>query len=234
MFREMISQLVDAQKAMRYGLLLIGLGWAHAGFAWMAPWAPQLKAAPVKIQTFSEETMAAFLSLLDTDFASYEPHAEYCAGGRIDLNGDEIDDYVFILPWMGCGLASQGYTAHFIVSGGANGRMETVVEVYDIALSDLVQVNGKIYFRHSNFFQYFEKSEHNHWVYQMFTFDREGKMQCANADFGTSFPAATIYYHNPKFKRVPLTANDLKEIATRSSFVSRKYIPAQRKLEKID
>ena len=143
MFREMISQLVDAQKAMRYGLLLIGLGWAHAGFAWMAPWAPQLKAAPVKIQAFSEETMAAFLSLLDTDFASYEPHAEYCAGGRIDLNGDEIDDYVFILPWMGCGLAAQGYTAHFIVSGGVEDLRLSGEVIADIFAGKITKWNDE-------------------------------------------------------------------------------------------
>ena len=133
---------------------------------------------------------------------------------------------------MGNGLNSDGYDTHFIVSGGKNGRMETVVPGYGTRLSDIVKVNGKIYFRHSTFFEHFEKSVHNHWVYQIYTFGSDGVMKSANADFGQMFPAATIFYENPKFKRVPLTPNDLNLIRKQTTYPSRKYIPAQRTIFK--
>ena len=76
-----------------------------------------------------------------------------------------------------------------------------------------VKVKGKTYFRHSEFFDHFEKSEHNHWVYQLFSFDKNGVMKCSNADFGEKFPAVTIYYIKPKFRQIELTAGDLKKIA---------------------
>ena len=38
-------------------------------------------------------------------------------------------------------------------------------------------------------------------------------MRCANADIGKSFPAATIFYSNPKFKAIELTQADRRKIA---------------------
>ena len=81
-----------------------------------------------------------------------------------------------------------------------------------ITNDDLVKVAGKTYFRHSTFFEGFEKSRHNHWVYQVFSFDKNGDVVCANGDFGKLFPAVTIYYIKPKFRQIELTAGDLKQI----------------------
>jgi hypothetical protein len=221
----------EGEKMLRFGLFFfICCHWAQMALAWMAPWAPKMEASALDVKPFSSETIGAFLSLIDTHLVETESYAKYCQGAKLDLNGDEIDDYVFILPWMGNGLSAQGYTAHFILSSGEKGRMETVIEGYEINLSDLVQVNGKIYFRHSNFFNDFEKSAHNHWVYQVFTFNKDGTMKLANKDFASVFPAATIYYNNPKFKRVPLTDKDLKTIASKTMVISRQYLPAQRHL----
>ena len=58
------------------------------------------------------------------------------------------------------------------------------MEGYGVEKSDFVKVAGKTYFRHSEFFEHFEKSQHNHWVYQMFSFDKSGAMKCSNGDFG--------------------------------------------------
>lgn len=212
--------------------VFLAMGCMTTLFAWKTPWAPKVKAPPVKMTTFSSETIAAFLSLLECETITYIDSAHHCEGGMLDLNGDEIDDYVFLLPWMGCGLNADGYSAHFILSGGKQGRIETVVEGYNIKLTDLVQVNGKIYLLHSTFFNDFEKSQHNHWVYQAFTFEKDGTITHANAAFGNLFPAATIFYENPKFKRVPLTPNDLNLIRKQTTYPSRKYIPAQRTIFK--
>ena len=210
-------------------VLLLGMGWINPVLAWKSPWAPTVKAKPVELTPLSTETIDAFLSLLNTELVEFASTAKYCQGAMLDLNGDEIDDYVFILPWMGCGLNADGTTAHFILSS-ERGRVETAVEGYAIELSDLVELNGKIYFLHSTFFNDFEKSQHNHWVYQAFTFEKNGTVTHANATFGSLVPAATIYYNNPKFKRVPLTPNDLKLIHEKTSYPSNTYIPAQRKL----
>ena len=193
-------------------VLLLGMGWMNPGLAWKSPWAPTVKAKPVELTPLSTETIDAFLSLLNTELVEFASTAKYCQGAMLDLNGDEIDDYVFILPWMGCGLNADGTTAHFILSS-ERGRVETAVEGYAIELSDLVEVNGKIYFLHSTFFNDFEKSQHNHWVYQVFSFDKSGAIKCNNGDFGKQFPAVTIYYIKPKFKQIELTKKDLKQIA---------------------
>ena len=138
---------------------------------------------------------------------------QYCEGYALDLNDDGIKDQVFILPWMGNGLNASGADVHFIVSNGAKGRKKTVMEGYGVEKADFVKVAGKTYFRHSKFFEHFEKSEHNHWVYQMFSFDKNGAIRYSNGDFGKQFPAVTIYYINPKFKQIELTPGDLKKIA---------------------
>lgn len=49
-------------------------------------------------------------------------------------------------------------------------------------------------------------------------------MRCANADVGAPFPAVTIYYENPKFKQIELTAADLKVIEEKTRPVTRKYV----------
>jgi hypothetical protein len=71
------------------------------------------------------------------------------------------------------------------------------------------------------FFNHFEKSKHNHWVYQVFSFDKNGALRCSNEDFGKQFPAVTIFYNNPKFKQIELTSGDLKKIAAETKPKSR-------------
>jgi hypothetical protein len=140
---------------------------------------------------------------------------QYCKGYKLDLNGDGIKDFVYILPWMGCGLAACGYDAHFRVSAGANGWTDTIIDGYNISKEDLVNVSGKVYFRNSHYCGNMEKSAHNHWVYEVFSFDKNGVMICSNSDFGKLFPAVTIFYINPKFKQIELTSGDRKKIEER-------------------
>ena len=103
--------------------------------------------------------------------------------------------------------------------------MENIVECFGAELSDLVKVGEKTCFRHSNFFPKLTHSKHNYWVYQMFSFEANGVMRCANAEVGRPFPAMTIYYINPKFKQIELTESDIKMISKETKIVSRKYIP---------
>ena len=187
-------------------LLALSLG-AHA---WMDSYAPKLKSTPAKLSVLSQKNIKWFVEDVksDSEFVS-----GYSKGVGVDLNNDGFKDFVFIIPWMGNGLNASGYNAHFIVSDGKGGRVENIVEGYGIETSDIVNINGKIYFRHSAFFQSFEKSQHNHWVFQIYSFDTNGIMRCANADIGKSFPAATIFYSNPKFKAIELTDADRRKIA---------------------
>jgi hypothetical protein len=134
-------------------------------------------------------------------------------------------DFVFITPWMGCGLNACGYDAYFIVSDGKGGRVENYIGGYGIETSDIVNINGKIYFRHSDFFGHFEKSQHNHWVFQLYSFDKNGMMKCANADVGELLPAATIFYKNPKFKAVELTKSDRRRIIEQTKPKSHAFNP---------
>lgn len=187
-------------------LLALSLG-AHA---WMDSYAPKLKSTPAKLSVLSQKNIKWFVEDVksDSEFVS-----GYSKGVGVDLNNDGFKDFVFIIPWMGNGLNASGYNAHFIVSDGKGGRVENIVDGYGIETSDIVNINGKIYFRHSAFFQSFEKSQHNHWVFQIYSFDTNGIMRCANADIGKSFPAATIFYSNPKFKAIELTDADRRKIA---------------------
>jgi len=201
----------------------MGMLVAFEAGAWMEPWAPAFECTPAKIRNVPRASVRNFVcSVRGGDAEFYWPN---CHGGALDLNGDRIDDYVFILPWMGCGLCAYGDTAHFLVSDGKGGRMKTAVEGYCINLCDLVSVGGKMYFRHSMFFEGFEKSKHNHWVYQVFSFDTNGVMRCANAEVGSPFPAVTIFYKEPKFKQIELTPSDLKGIEKETHPKSHKYIP---------
>lgn len=126
---------------------------------------------------------------------------------------------------MGNGLNASGYNAHFIVSDGKGGRIENKLEGYGFSLEDIVKVNGRIYCRHSTFFNEFEKSDHNHWVFQFFSFGKDGVMRNANHEIGNSFPAVTIYYSNPRFKQIELTPADRQKILDETKPKSFKYNP---------
>ena len=132
---------------------------------------------------------------------------------------------MFTIPWMGCGLNASLDEVFFIVSDGKGGRIENVADGYGIEASDLVKVKGKVYFRHSYFIEELEKSKHNHWAYQIFSFGKDGVMRCANGEVGSPFPAVTIFYDNPKFKQIGLTAADLKKIADETKVSEGKYKP---------
>ena len=186
--------------------------------AWMDQWAPAFKATPAKVQALSRTSVSNYVCTASED---YEFSLGYSKGYALDLNDDGIKDQVFIIPWMGNGLSASGYDVHFLVSNGAKGWRKTVMEGYGVEKSDFVKVAGKTYFRHSEFFEHFEKSQHNHWVYQMFSFDKSGAMKSSNADFGKQFPAVTIFYNNPKFKQIELTQGDLKKIADKTKPTSR-------------
>lgn len=192
------------------GILILLLALSFGAHAWMDHYAPKLKSTPAKLSVLSKKNIKWFVEDVksDSEFVS-----KYSEGVGVDLNDDRYKDFVFIIPWMGNGLSASGYNAHFIVSDGKGGRVENILEGYGIETSDIVTINGKIYFRHSAFFQSFEKSQHNHWVFQIYSFDTNGIMRCANDDIGKSFPAATIFYSNPKFKAIELTDADRRKIA---------------------
>ena len=188
---------------------LFALVLAFDANAWMDPWAPVFKATPASVQALSRTSVSNYVcNILGDEF-----RWKYSEGYALDLNDDGTEDQVFIIPWMGNGLNASGYDVYFLVSNGAKGWRKTVIEGYGVEKSDFVKVAGKTYFRHSQFFEHFEKSRHNHWVYQVFSFDKSGAMRCSNGDFGKQFPAVTIYYINPKFKQIELTKGDLKKIA---------------------
>ena len=186
--------------------------------AWMDQWAPEFKATAANVEALPKVSVSNYVC---TATEGGEFRWEYSEGYAIDLNDDGTKDQVFIIPWMGNGLSALGYYVHFMVSDGAKGRKKTVIEGYGVSKSDFVKVKGKTYFRHSEFFEHFEKSEHNHWVYQLFSFDKNGVMKCSNADFGEKFPAVTIYYIKPKFRQIELTAGDLKKIAAETKPVAK-------------
>ena len=131
--------------------------------AWMDPWAPEFKATAANVEALPKVSVSNYVC---TATEGGEFRWEYSEGYAIDLNDDGTKDQVFIIPWMGNGLGASGYDVHFMVSDGAKGRKKTVIEGYGVSKSDFVKVKGKTYFRHSKFFEHFEKSEHNHWVYQ--------------------------------------------------------------------
>lgn len=187
--------------------------------AWMDDWAPAFNCTPAAAEKLSETNVSNFVSKVR--FEDMDPYWQYCEGYKLDLNGDGIEDFVYTLPWMGCGLAACGYNAHFRVSAGANGWADTVIEGFNISKDDLVNVAGKTYFRHSYYCGNLEKSAHNHWIYQVFSFDKNGTMICSNGDFGKLFPAVTIYYINPKFKQIELTKKDLREIEDKTKSIVR-------------
>ena len=206
----------------KVGILILLLALSFGAHAWMDHYAPKLKSTPAKLSVLSKKNIKWFVEDVksDSEFVS-----KYSEGVGVDLNDDGYKDFVFIIPWMGNGLSASGYNAHFIVSNGKGGRVENMIEGYGIETSDIVTINGKIYFRHSAFFESFEKSQHNHWVFQIYSFDTNGIMRCANADIGKSFPAATIFYSNPKFKAIELTDADRRKIAQEAKPKSQVFKP---------
>ena len=191
----------------RVGAIVVAALFSFEAHAWMGEWAPTFKCASADVEVLSETSVSNYVSTVGH---VCECH---CEGYKLDLNGDGIKDFVYLIPWMGSGLAGDGYCVHFRVSAGANGWVDTILDrSFGVTKDDLVNVGGKIYFRHSACFGYFEKSGHNHWVYQVFSFDKDGVMRCSNRDFGELFPAVTIYYYENKFKQIELTKNDRKFI----------------------
>lgn len=208
-------------KILMVTLFLLAL--VPSANAWMGEWAPEFKSKPVEVKKLSSHSVSNFVKTARSE--SPEAYALYSEGCSCDLNGDGIDDFMLIIPWMGCGLNASLEEVFFIVSDGKGGRIENVAEGYGIELSDLVKIKGKVYFRHSYFIWELEKSKHNHWAYQVFSFGKDGKMKCANEEVGSPFPAVTIFYDNPKFKQVELTAADLKKIADETKVTVGKYKP---------
>lgn len=209
-------------------VLLMGVVAFNAN-AWMDGWVPEVKSVPAEVGKLPKRSVERFVRTVKSSGGNcsegeLEMYANYSVGGTLDLNGDGINDFVFIVPWMGNGLNACGSDVYFIVSGGKGGRMENVIECYGAEMSDLVKISGKTYFRHSKFFGELEKSSHSHWVSQMFAFGKDGIMSCANDEVGKPFPAVTIYYDKARFKPVELTAADLKKIAEDTEPVSKPYI----------
>lgn len=123
--------------------------------AWMEDWAPAFNCTPVAAEKLSETNVSNFVSKVRFEEDSYW---QCCEGYKLDLNGDGIKDFVYILPWRGCGLAGDGYYAHFRVSAGANGWTDTIIDGYNISKEDLVNISGKVYFRNSHYCGNMEKA----------------------------------------------------------------------------
>lgn len=211
--------------------------------AWEEEHAPAFKMEPAAIEAMPASGLTNFVrrvirngffrEVCDEEYLNSPSNFfyEYSWGGVLDLNGDGIKDFVFRIPWMCLGISGAMSTVHIIVSDGKGGRIENVIEGYYVETNDFVEIAGKPYFRQSCFFEQlnencaFEKSQHNHWVYQVFAFGKDGVMRCANEEVGSPFPAVTVFYLNPHFKQIELTTSDLKKIARITSPTSRKYVP---------
>ena len=220
----MVNKVVRTSKCLLF--LAVASSVFSNAFGWMEKWAPYFKCEPSEMKKLSPHSISNFVnSTLDEESIGCSIEPEYSQGASIDLNADGFADFVFIVPWIATGLNASGCTAYFIVSDGKGGRNENILEGYGLNLGDLVKINGKIYMRHSTFFEYFQNSRHNHWVYQIFSFGSDGVMKCANHEVGDVFPAATIFYENPKFKRVALTKDDFEGIAKSTKPLVQKYKP---------
>lgn len=194
---------------------------SFSALAWMESWAPNVKFEQAETRKLPPKSIRYFVSSVMPDEGEFR--WEYSKGGAIDLNEDGIEDFIFIVPWMGCGLNASGYTAYFVVSSKGGGRILTTIDGYGAELTDVVKKEGKLYYRQSNIHGHLENSLHNHWVYQLYSFGVDGKVSCANADFGQAFPAVTIFYTNPKFKQIELTEADRKQIREKACITSRSY-----------
>lgn len=211
-----------SQRVLTFIAALIAVFYSFTLSAWMEPWEPKLNCVRAELTVLPADTVTAFLIQHCDD---YQSSAKYSEGGEIDLNGDGIKDYVFFVPWMGNGLNASGYNAHFMVSDGKGGMIENIIEGYEPSLEDIVRVNGGIYYKHSAFFRKFERSDHNHWVYQFFSFGKDGVMRNANHEIGNHLPAVTIYYSKPRFKQIELTPADRQKILDETKPLSKKYNP---------
>lgn len=196
-------------KNHRVVICVLAASIAFNANAWMEEWAPTFDCEPAKFTELPRKSISNYVAKAVGCDAVIASASEGC---ELDLNGDRINDFVFAMPWMGCGLAGFGYDVHFVVSNGAGGRITNVISGYGVEMSDLVTFAGKTYFRDSIVMGSFEKSNHNHWVYQLFEFGTNGVIRSANQKIGKPFPAVTIYYTNPKFKQIELTASDHKRI----------------------
>lgn len=208
-------------RLVKFSITLSMFLGTSVAYAWMEQWAPKFDAAPAKVHVLPKKSVVNYVASAMEDYNA----ANYCEGAYLDLNGDGVNDFVFIMPWMGCGLNASGYYVHFIVSDGCGGRMKNVIEGYGVEFPDFVIAKERLYFRQSHCFGDFEKSKHNHWVYQVFSFDKNGIMKCANSDFGNKFPAATIFYEDPKFKQIELTNDDQIKISKAATPSSSRYVP---------
>ncbi|MBP5545234.1 MAG: hypothetical protein ILM98_14250 [Kiritimatiellae bacterium] len=212
-------------SGLRIAGTVFSLSIAFSAGAWMDEWAPDFESTPIAVRELPKESVSDFVNTVEDDsgiafgvtrgrgIVSYCKAYDISQGYGLDLNGDDFEDHVFLIPSNACGLGALLCEVHFIVSNGAKGWKHTVMDGFGVNASDLVKVAGKTYFRHSYFFRSFEKSDHNHWVFQVFSFKADGSVECGNDDFGEFFPAATIFYERPRFKRIELTEMDLKEIA---------------------
>ena len=197
--------------------------------AWERDHAPAFKMNAAKMKEISAESVTNFVKYaIVKDWSEYftkeyldSPDNSFftsSTGGVIDLNEDGVDDFVFSIPWNSCGISGAMSYVYFIVSDSKGGWWETRISGYYVEMSDLVTISGKVYFRASDLWEHkFEKSNHNHWLYQIFAFDKNGSIRVANDKVGFSFPAVTIFYYAPKFKQIELTENDRKEIARRTA-----------------
>lgn len=206
-------------KVLFAATLLLTFG-AHA---WLNEWAPAFTSTPVKVRRLPAKSVSAFVGRAKSAFPGFDTSSSF--GGALDLNGDGVEDFVFIVPWLANGLNAWCTDVYFVVSDGKNWRVQNILDGYGATLDDFVKIGGKTFYRHTSFFPDFAKSHHNHWVFQMYDFDKEGYMHHANEKAGKPFPAATVFYRNPKFKPVELTPADLKKIKEETEPTSCRYAP---------
>ena len=86
--------------------------------AWMEDWAPAFNCTPAAAEKLSETNVSNFVSKVRFEKDSYW---QCCEGYKLDLNGDGIKDFVYILPWRGSGLGGMGITR---ISGSPPEQMD--------------------------------------------------------------------------------------------------------------
>ena len=219
------------RTAINKAAIAIASAWllSSSAHAWMEYWAPKFDCTPAEVEELPAANVSNYVSTVhfEGDWYPGDYYWKRCKGYSLDLNGDGIKDSVYCLPYDGCGVASRGYETHCRVSAGADKWVDTyILGMGDGTSKDnLVKVAGKVYFRHSEMFGDFENSKHNHWVYQVFSFNKQGEFICSNGDFGGLFPAVTIFYINPKFRQIKLTSRDLEKIARVTKGISEQHGP---------
>ena len=74
--------------------------------AWMDQWAPEFSATSAEVQALSGTSVSNYVrTIVWEDEPLYSPLSwQYSEGYALDLNGDGINDQVFIIPWIGNGL----------------------------------------------------------------------------------------------------------------------------------